>query len=175
MKTDAHTQLQHIGRNYAVGKSYWICGEEVPLHGGICDVWGMSRALDFRTIAIEVKISRGDFRSQSQKDKEYATQNGHVLANEQYILCQEGLISPLEVAEGWGLLWYDFKQKRVVNKKRAPVLEMTAERKLQVLLYFLSNGINLKRPLLKENSNLIPVSITEGLFNRTLTPPPPSA
>ena len=154
MKSDLHTQLQHIGKNYAISKSYWICGEEVPMHGGICDVWGMSRALNLRTLAIEVKVSRQDHRSQSQKDKEYATNNGKPMGNEQYILCQAGLISPAEVAENWGLLWYDFKKQRIVNKKRAPLLEMSADRKLEVLLYFLNNGRNHKRPLLQENKEI---------------------
>ncbi len=166
MKSDLHTQLQHIGKNYAIGKSYWICGEEVPMHGGICDVWGMSRALNFQTIAIEVKVSRQDHRSQSQKDKEYAVNNGNLLANEQYILCQAGLIQPSEVAEKWGLLWYDIKKERIINKKRAPVLEMSAERKLQVLLYFLNNGTNHKRPLLQENNNLVPVTISLLTLNK---------
>ncbi len=166
MKSQLHTQLQHIGKNYAIGKSYWICGEEVPMHGGICDVWGMSRALDLKTIAIEVKVSRQDHRSQSQKDKEDAINNGNLLGNEQYILCPAGLINPTEIAEKWGLLWYDFEKQCVINKKRAPVLGMSADRKLEVLLYFLNNGINHKRPLLQENNNLVPVQITETLFGK---------
>ena len=134
------------------------------MHGGICDVWGMSRALDFATIAIEVKVSRGDYRSESHKVKEISSRNGHHLGNSQYILCQAGLIQPEEVSENWGLLWYDIEKQRIVNKKHSPFLDLTADRKLQILLYFLNNGNNEKRPLLKEDNTIIPVTISTPLL-----------
>jgi len=150
MKGDLHSKLQHIGQNYLLGKTFWICGQEVPMPLGICDVWGMSRSLDWKTMAIEVKTSRPDFRSVSQKIKETALSP---LGNFQYILCPAGLIMPHEVHPRWGLLW--FEGDRLRNKKRAPELEMTAEEKLNILFYFLQNGWNEKRPKLSEIKNTI--------------------
>lgn len=161
MKSDLHSHLQSVGRGYLIGKTYWICGEEVPMPVGICDVWGMSRARNWTTMAIEVKVSRPDFRSKSQKYKENTSFN---LGDYQYILCQKDLIQPDEVHEEWGLLWYDLERKRVINKKRAPKMEMTSQQKLDVLFYFLNNGLNDKRPLLQDNQNILPKPEIVGLF-----------
>ena len=94
-------------------------------------------------MAIEVKISKSDFRSRSQKYKEFSS---FPLGNYQYILCPKGLILPEECHYEWGLLWWD--GKRMINKKKAPRIEMTASQKLDVLIYFLNNGMNVNRPRL---------------------------
>ena len=157
MKSDLHKELQEIARNYAITKTYCLCGEEVPMPLGICDVWGMSRSLNLKTMAIEVKISKADFRSRSQKFKEVGGYLGeHILGNYQYILCPANLIYPEEIHERWGLLCWN--GKRIINKKPAPELAMTDEQKLKILLYFLNNGSNEKRPLLKEELLLIPTN-----------------
>lgn len=141
MKSNLHKELQSIARNYAITKTFWLCGEEVPMPLGICDVWGMSRSKALNTIAIEVKISKSDFRSRSQKYKEA---HPTPLGNYQYVLCPAELIQPEQIHHEWGLLWWN--GERIINKKSAPFLEMTAEQKLQILLYFLNNGRNIKRP-----------------------------
>lgn len=146
MKSDLHSKLQNIAENYSINKGYWICGQEVPMPVGICDVWGMSRKDNGESIAIEVKVSRTDFRSRSQIYKETSSFN---LGNYQYVLCPQGMIQPNEVHKEWGLLWYNEAKDRIINKKKAPILEMTAQQKLDILLYFLNNGTNVKRPLLK--------------------------
>lgn len=117
---------------------------------GICDVWGMSRSDNYKAMAIEVKVSRPDFRSPSQKLKE----THHVLGNYQYILCPAGLIQPEEVHPNWGLLWE--VSGKIKNKKKAPFVEMTAEQKLNVLIHFLHNGINENRPVFPSNVLDIP-------------------
>ena len=147
MKSELHSELQHKARVYLLNKTYWICSEEMPTPMGIIDCWGMSRARGFETMAIEVKVSRADFRSNSQKLKE-----GHPegIANECYILCPAGLIQPEEVHEDWGLLWYhegqdkilDSKASRLSNKKKATRFEMTDRAKLEILINFLENGAN---------------------------------
>lgn len=142
MKSDLHSKLQSVARGYLIGKTYWICGEEVPMPHGICDAWGMSRSMNCQTMAIEVKVSRPDFRSPSQKGKERSSD--FPMANQCLILCPAGLIHPEEVHPTWGLLWWD--GEKIINKKRAPCLEMTAEQKLKVLVHFLNNGWNDKRP-----------------------------
>lgn len=92
---------------------------------------------------IEVKVSRSDFRSRSQKYKEVSS---FPLGNLQYVLCPAGLIQPHECHEEWGLLWWG--EGRMVNKRKAPKLEMTAQQKLDVLISFLNNGNNVNRPRL---------------------------
>lgn len=146
MKSQQHQELQDKAKNYLHNKGYWICGTEVPMPVGVCDAWGMSRAgagSMYETMAIEVKVSRTDFRSRSQKYKEFSS---FPLGNYQYVLCPKGLILPQECHSEWGLLWRD--KGRIVNKKKAPRMEMTAEQKLKVLIYFLNNGANVHRPKL---------------------------
>jgi len=145
MKSKLHQELQDKAENYLYNKGYWICGQEVPMPLGICDAWGMKReyGCEGETMAIEVKISRTDFRSRSQKYKEFSSTP---LGNYQYVLCPSGLIQPEECHKEWGLLWWN--GERIINKKKAPSIEMTAQQKLDVLIYFLNNGSNVNRPKL---------------------------
>ncbi len=147
MRSELHKELQNIAENYLYNKGYWICGQEVPMPVGFCDAWGMNRANtingEYETMAIEVKVSKTDFRSRSQKYKEFSS---FPLGNYQYVLCSDGLILPNECHKEWGLLWCN--GKRILNKKKAPRLEMTAQQKLDVLIHFLNNGMNTKRPRL---------------------------
>ena len=150
-KSNLHAELQSRAKGYLYNKGYWICGEEVPMPLGICDAWGMCRSAyqidgeSYPCMAIEVKVSRSDFRSKSQLYKE---KSSTPLGNYQYVLCPAGLIQPHECHEEWGLLWWDIEKERMVNKKTAPRMEMTAKQKLDVLIYFLNNGANVKRPQL---------------------------
>lgn len=149
MTSELHKGLSDRAKTYLYNKGYWICGVEVPMPVGICDAWGMKRGWSSdisehcEAMAIEVKVSRTDFRSRSQKYKEFSS---FPLGNYQYVLCPAGLIVPLECHPEWGLLWWD--GKRMVNKKKAPKMEMTAQQKLDVLIYFLNNGMNVHRPRL---------------------------
>ena len=145
MKSELHQKLQTIGRHYALNKSYWVA-EEVPTMVGICDVWGISRVINFFTIAIEVKVSRQDFRSRGQKYKERMLET-RPQGNTNYILCPANLIYPDEVDEFWGLLWWN--GERVVNKKQPKVIETTDRNKLEILIHFLNNGQNDKKPKLE--------------------------
>ena len=153
MKSKLHSELQNKARIYLLNKAYWICGLEVPMPLGVCDAWGMSRIANLETMAIEVKVSRTDFRSRSQRYKEASS---FPLGNFQYVLCQKDLIQPKEVHDEWGLLWWN--GCKIINKKKAPLLKMTAEQKLQVLLYFLHNGQNANRPMLPTQQSLTPIS-----------------
>lgn len=146
MKSDLHAELQKIGQRYAINKSYWAT-EEVPTTAGICDVWGISRVLEYTTIAIEVKVSKKDFCSPSQKWKEAATYS-NPQGNMNYILCPSNLIAPEDVHEAWGLLWWD--GERIKNKKQPKFVEMTDRRKLQTLIHFLNNGTNHNKPVLQQ-------------------------
>lgn len=157
MKSTLHQELQNRAETYLRNKGYWIVGQEVPMPVGVCDVWGLNHSSsywnggngNFDAMAIEVKVSRGDHRSLSQKYKENSIFR---LGNYQYILCPKGLIQPNEVHKDWGLLWWS--GKKIVNKKEAPKVEMSAEDKLRVIISFLENAVNLHRPKLLDLEDL---------------------
>ena len=169
MKSKLHLELQDRAKTYLYNKGYWICGVEVPMPVGICDAWGMKREFilnrqdGYDAMAIEVKISRSDFRSKSQ---EYKENTPTPLGNCQYILCPSGIIFPDECHAEWGLLWWTGKV--ILNKKKAPKLKMTAQQKLDVLFYFLNNGMNVNRPKLMPTqvslTPLTPISRTAEEF-----------
>ena len=162
-ESELHKELKYRATCYLLNKGYWICGAEVPMPVGICDAWGMQH-WGKDSMAIEVKISVADFRSRSQRYKE-ASQ--FILGNKQYVLCQAGLIQPEQLHNQWGLLWW--QNGRMVNKKKAPHLEMTAEQKLDVIQYFLNNGMNPKRPLLTGiNDNVIEISQIQQQATHTM-------
>lgn len=166
MKSIQHSLLQKKAENFLYNKGYWICGQEVRMPVGVCDAWGMKRSTygeeSYDAMAIEVKVSRTDFRSRSQQYKEVSS---FPLGNYQYVLCPAGMIQPEECHEEWGLLWWD--GEKMFNKKKAKRIEMTAEQKLQVLIYFLDNTQNHKRPKLLPDPQIIkeePV-VEQTLFN----------
>jgi len=153
MTSDLHKSLQVDARAYLLNRGYWICGLEVRMPAGVCDAWGISRRDDYKTMAIEVKVSRTDFRSNSHKFKESLP---YALGNFQYVLCPEGLIRPEECHANWGLLWK--VGDKIRTKKKAPELSMTGDDKIKTLIYFLQNGANDHRPLLPslpENATLL--------------------
>jgi len=138
MKSELHSKLQDRTMDYLLAKSYWIKAVEMLTPAGIIDVWGLSRSQNYETMAIEVKVSKNDFRSRSQKIKEY---NSGTIANRCYILCPKNLIQPEEVNPHWGLLWYE-EGKKLINRKQPTFLEMTDRQKLEILIHFLSSGVN---------------------------------
>lgn len=138
MKSDLHQKLQERAREYLLNQSYWITAIEMP-SVGICNVWGLSRSLGYITKAVEVKVSKQDFRSRSQKYKE-ANIFVNPLANTNFILCPANLIQPNDVKVGWGLLWWN--GKRIVNKKQAKFIEQTDRQKLEILINLLENRVN---------------------------------
>lgn len=159
MESVAHRDLKNRAESYLMNKGYWICGVEVPMPLGVCDAWGMNHSSDyvkgnFDAMAIEVKVSRTDFRSRSQQYKELSS---IPLGNYQYILCPAGMIQPEEMHHEWGLLW-GTDNGRIINKKKAPRIEMLPEEKLRVLIRFLHNGNNQNRPRLP-TQDLLPLPI----------------
>ncbi len=138
MKSELHQKLQDKAIKYLLDKAYWITRQEAQTLGGIVDVWGM-RHIDYKTICIEVKVSKSDHRSRSQKYKEY---NSGVIANKNFILSPKWLIMPEEVNPHWGLLWYDEETDRIQNLKQPTELEQTELQKLETLIHFLYNGVN---------------------------------
>lgn len=83
-----------------------------------------------KTIAIEVKTSRSDYRSKKQKSLGFYTAKGNerfmhyreqIGVHEMYFLTPAGLIKPLELYLGWGLMEWDGKQIKTIVK--APRIE----------------------------------------------------
>lgn len=154
MKSELHSKLQDKAEQYLLNKSYWVCSTEMPTPVGIIDCWGMSRASNYNTMAIEVKVSRSDFKNKRQGWKLRQVEN---IANECYLLCPFGLIQPEEVCgdwENWGLLWYRERTDEIFsvranwleNKKKAKYVEMTDKNKLKILINFLYNRVNIVIP-----------------------------
>jgi len=136
MESQQHKELKERAIKYLYDKSHWIAKMEVNCgFYGIYDVWGIKS--DLITTGIEVKVSREDFKN--NKLKEHRLQQ-IIPANFNYILCPKGLLQPEEIHPKYGLLW--FNGNRIVNKKKAEFIEMTSERKLQIVMLFLSSRQN---------------------------------
>jgi hypothetical protein len=81
------------------------------------ELWGKSR----NYIAYEIKISRGDFKSDVQN---FNVKQADAIANSSqfYYVCPFGLIDPTEVPESTGLMWVD--KGGVKIKKVAPLRDL---------------------------------------------------
>jgi len=145
MKSKLHSELQEKARNYLLDKSYWITDVEVNCgYYGIYDVWGIkSEVGNYKTMGIEVKVSREDFKKNRFKEA-IIERRSDVVANRNYILCPIGLIQKEEVHKEWGLLW--FNGKRIKNVKKAEFIEMTDKKKLSILVRFLCSKLNKINP-----------------------------
>jgi hypothetical protein len=143
MESKEHKELKDRAIEYLFNKSHWITNVEVDCgYYGIYDVWGIRR-IDLKTMGIEVKISKADFRNNKRKE---AITNSltQVAANENYILCPSYLVLPLDIDPRWGLLW--FNGERIQNIKKAPFIEMATEKKLEICLQFLASRQNKNNP-----------------------------
>lgn len=151
MKSKLHSDLQIKALHYLRDKGYWIKAIEMPTPVGIIDAWGISNSSfpKYDTAAIEVKVSRGDYHSRSQKYKEFSSEN---IANYCYLLCPEGMITK-EESPNWGILWYSEKTGRLRLIRKATRFEMTDLAKLHVMIHFFYSGINNVEKL-TENFNL---------------------
>ena|SRR3990167_4395741 len=145
MVSELHLKLQNKALNYLLDKQYWVKAIEMPTPVGIIDAWGISNANKYDTAAVEVKVSRNDYLSRSQKYKEYSAAN---IANYCYLLCPEGLIKDHESPK-WGILWYSEKTGRLRLIRKAIKYEMGDREKLAVMIHFFYSGINHPEKLLK--------------------------
>lgn len=143
-KSDLHTKLQNKGAFYLLNKGYWIKTLEMPSPVGIIDVWGISNSNHYETTAIEVKVSKSDYNSRSQKYKEFSSEN---LANNCYLLCPKGLITEPR-HPNWGLLWYDELTDRLKLIKKPIRFEMTELAKIHIMVHLFQNTQNNPEKLL---------------------------
>ena len=144
MESSLHRELKDRAIKYLYDKSHWIARMEVDCgYYGRYDAWGIKS--DLETMGIEVKVSREDFKNNRWKEHridfgvEQPLEN-IIPANFNYILCPEGLLQPEEMHPKYGLLW--FNGNRIVNKKKAEFIDMTFEKKLRIVMLFLSSRQN---------------------------------
>ena len=155
MKSSLHQRLQHKGLEYLMNKNYWVRAMEMPTSVGIIDCWGISNANNYETMAIEVKISRGDYRSRSQKYKEFSAQN---IANYCYILCPEYLVGEYHDSPKWGILWYNEKTNRLRLVRKPERYEMDDRQKLAIMIHFFENRQNNTQKLLDSGLPIPPTT-----------------
>ncbi len=141
MKSNLHQKLQYKGCEYLLNKGYWVRTMEMPTSVGIIDVWGIKNSSypDFETMAIEVKVSRADYHSRSQKYKEFSAEN---IANHCYILCPEYLVGSVNDSPKWGILWWNEKNNRLKLVRKPERFEMTDRQKLAIMVNLFENRAN---------------------------------
>jgi len=147
MKSDLHQHLQYKGKEYLLNKGFWVRTMEMPTPVGIIDVWGIKNHLTHETVAIEVKVSRNDFRSRSQKYKERLAYH---IANYCYILCPEYLVGEVHDCPEWGIIWHNEKTNRLKVVRKPTRLEQTDKDKLSVMIALFHNRANNPEQLLKD-------------------------
>lgn len=150
MTSNLHKKLQMKGINYLMNKQYWIRASEMPTPVGIIDVWGISNSDNLVTSGIEVKVSRNDYKSLSQRYKERMSDK---IANYCYLLCPEGMIKEHE-SPNWGILWYIEKTDRLKLIKHPTRFEMTDRDKLYIMVSLFENRANRPDRLL-DGANLM--------------------
>ena len=137
MESQLHKDLKYKATSYLFDKGHWVSRPEVNCgYYGIYDAWGITSKLT--TMGIEVKVSVSDFKN--NKSKEAKSASGYVVANENYILCPEGLLQPEDMDPNYGLLW--FKDGRLLNKKKPKFLEMDDKQKLRIVMSIMCSTAN---------------------------------
>lgn len=159
MTSELHKRLQRKALHYLQDKQYWIKAMEMPTPVGIIDAWGISNVNKYDTAGIEVKVSRGDYRSRSQQYKEFSPMN---IANYCYLLCPAGLIKEHE-SPNWGILWWYEESDRLRLIRKPTRFEMTDKAKLAVMIHSFYSGINHPEKLLStETPDVESLSNKEG-------------
>jgi hypothetical protein len=149
MKSNLHKKLQQKAIAYLANKQYWVRAQEWPTPAGIIDAYGISNIRNFDTAAIEVKVSKNDYKSRSQKDKEYNAEHLNGLANYCYILCPDFLMGMWYESPKWGVLWYSEKTGRLRLMREPTRFDMSDHNKLAVIISLFSSGINNPEKLLQ--------------------------
>jgi hypothetical protein len=63
--------------------------------------WGGVRSESFERLAIEIKVTKSDYRNETDEKRSPAWANAHRCA----YACPEGIITAEDLPPGWGLLW----------------------------------------------------------------------
>lgn len=89
--------------------------ELVTWTGEIPDAWATN---GLRSCVIEAKTSHQDFLADQRKytRQKENVDKGKAFGNYRYYLCPDGVISPDELPQGWGLLYWDGKAIRIIRR-----------------------------------------------------------
>lgn len=125
---------------------------EMPTSCGIIDVWGIksgssSNTRRYESIAIEVKVSRNDYRSRSQKYKEHVAEH---IANYCYILCPEYMIGEHYDSPNWGIIWWNEKTNRLRVVRKPVFHDQTERSKLEIMINLFENRANCPDRLIED-------------------------
>lgn len=120
--------LKRHKQNIAVPNCTLILKELVSLNhsGEVPDVLGFNC---WSSVMIEVKCSRKDFiRDQRKRHKKHSEGAGEF----KFYCCPERLLTPMQMPDGYGLLWIDDKGKISIMKeaKRHKNADMRTERSM---------------------------------------------
>lgn len=99
-----HIDLIHYGSKWLNKNGHENCSivvseQRCAGHSEICDIIGFNHQ---HSVMIEVKVSRSDFFKDSKKP--HRSELG--IGNFRFYLCTPDIISPNEVPDKWGLLYY---------------------------------------------------------------------
>lgn len=103
-----HDQLVSIGRRWLATRSPVVVSEIATAAGESPDVLGFQcrvPRVGYGTHLIECKASRADFLA--DRKKRYRRHPEQGMGNFRYFLVPQGLVTPEEMPENWGLLYAD--------------------------------------------------------------------
>lgn len=96
-----HKQAVEIAARWAWGKAKVVLPEFVKQ--GSAEIPDVLAFEGRHSLMIEVKVSRSDFLRDKKKNFRYVESKG--MGNYRYFCCPHRLIGPLEVPDGWGLIY----------------------------------------------------------------------
>lgn len=147
----SHRDLCEIGGRFLkTTKIYYlkckfIVVELVSFSQETPDVFGIDST---RSVLIEVKMSRADFKNDFKKKFRNGKSLG--LGQMRYYLCPEGLLKPEEMPKNWGLMYCSNSNKITIVRNATP---------------FLDHERNFRGEMLIINSILRRLNIKPQIFN----------
>ncbi len=84
----------------------------------------------YRSVMIEVKVSRSDFLA--DKKKMFRSYDDFGMGQQKFYCCPEGMVKPEEIPDSWGLLYWN--GKKIIISKIAPLTESNLRAERTVLL-----------------------------------------
>lgn len=149
-----HSDLEKIGAYWLLRAGYNIIDFEtkhtLPQLNFIPDVLGIKlpasvgnmipNSSKYLMTIIEVKTSRRDWRSNSQKIKENFAKNGFYV-NLHYILCPSGMLEPDEIHPLWGLITLSKDGIPTVQKRARKVKDVRKITFWEILQAYATTGM----------------------------------
>lgn len=108
------------------GLLYSVC--EISVDGESPDAFGFGHYFKGTTHLIEVKVSRSDFLADRKKIFRRHAYKG--IGELRYYCCPEGLISPSEIPEKWGLIYLRGNKLEVIVHAESQISNRCNEMKI---------------------------------------------